>query len=349
MTMDPNATVFVPSTLKTLDANATVFVPAHRKTLNSNARVFVPSSKRIDIKWCSGNLGSRAHTIANRRLLIPDIFQGRIQNMYSCERTLPNCLNRFFGSTISDFDILCHQEVFMKKNTQSGIEDDMFDTFGLFNVASKQTGHIWSCHYKNLQTHQLFHGTTVAWNKNKFRKAGFVRGTGHLENRSTSWIILESLVNQTIQIVVSSMHFYIDETKNKEMWNDLQTDIKRLKNAGHQWIFVAGDFNKNYTETLSRDTSVNLVGDGSFTNYNVTFYDSTHHPSEMLENTYALSPTETKSTVDFQFVVGDNASVLSSVLHQWKQPNGLLEFKKENEMFCDYDHFPITSTIRLSF
>ena len=349
MTMDPNATVFVPSTLKTLDANATVFVPAHRKTLNSNARVFVPSSKRIDIKWCSGNLGSRAHTIANRRLLIPDIFQGRIQNMYSCERTLPNCLNRFFGSTISDFDILCHQEVFMKKNTQSGIEDDMFDTFGLFNVASKQTGHIWSCHYKNLQTHQLFHGTTVAWNKNKFRKAGFVRGTGHLENRSTSWIILESLVNQTIQIVVSSMHFYIDETKNKEMWNDLQTDIKRLKNAGHQWIFVAGDFNKNYTEILSKDTSVNLVGDGSFTNYNVTFRDSTHHPSEMLENTYVLSPTETKSTVDFQFVVGDNASVLSSVLHQWKQPDGLLEFKEENEMFCDYDHFPITSTIRLSF
>lgn len=322
--------------------------------------------KTIDINLCSGNIGSRAHEIAQNGYLSNDKWRTRIQNYVFLDRTLGNCLPRTFGSAISKYDILCHQEVAMPRGTARGLTDDIFDHFGDFDYVSKHTGHVWmfrkspGCHDI---PEQVFHGTTVGWNRNKFKKVGFVLGTGLVKRRSTSWIILESLVVKGLRIVVSSVHLPVDDGQsrnNEDMWKSLKRDITSLRQGGYQWIFVAGDFNKNYASTLSKESSLNLVGNGVIdTNVNVSYYDTIHHPDELKlnggqeENCYSMFPTLTSSVVDFQFVAGDNVSVLSETIHQGVSPvnlrKGLLIFDYRNDMIRDYDHSPISSTIRLDF
>ena len=322
--------------------------------------------KTIDINLCSANLGSRAHEVAQVGYLSGDKWKTRIQNYVCLDRTLENCLPRTFGSVISKYDILCHQEVAMPRGTARGLTDDIFDHFGDFDYVSKHTGHVWmirkspGCHD---MAEQVFHGTTVGWNRKKFKKVGFVLGTELVERRSTSWIILESLVVKYLQIVVSSVHLPVDDgksRKNKDMWRALKRDITSLRQKGYLWIFVAGDFNKNYAATLSKESSLNLVGSGVIdTNVNVSYYDTTHHPDELKlnggqeENCYAIFPTLTSSAVDFQFVAGDNVSVLSGTIYQKVSPRnlrkGLLTFDYRYDMIRDYDHSPILSTIRLDF
>ena len=409
MNVNPLVAPPVPSTLnptRTLNPNAKEYSPFPSSTMTVPPPVAPPVDTPIEINWLSANLGARAHTFASHRVKTGNIFEGRIQNLFSSLRTLDSCLSRTFRpEQIDRFDILCHQEVFMEKDTDSGV-GNWVGKYGQFDVASKQTGHTWACHHMDLQKvpqyvldnpkdyqtvqpptpppsptttiprtlnpnakefvpsydwdnnvtkFQLFHGTTVAWNREKFSKVDFVIGTGKLKERSTSWVILESSVNPAIQIAVTSIHAYVDGHKNSKLWADLQTDINKLKSKGYPWILVAGDFNKDYTTDLSADTSVNLVGGGSSrkTNYNASFYDSTHHPSANIKNTYAHSPTKTENAVDFQFVVGKNVEVSSHTHHEHvfsKHTNTdtLLKFNTREEMVSDYDHCPISSRIILS-
>tara|TARA_B100000929_G_scaffold10489_1_gene8790 strand:- start:6198 stop:7196 length:999 start_codon:yes stop_codon:yes gene_type:complete len=308
----------------------------------------------MEIALYSANVGSRAHEVAQYEIKSTDSWKTRVQNNFTQFRTLENVLPKTLGNNISKYDILCHQEVAMPKGTSHGIEDNYFNHFGDFDFVSKETGYVWMIRPATLGHHpkpeKVFHGTTVGWNRNKFKKVGTELGTGYVGKRSTSWIILESRDVKGVRIVVSSVHLPVDNgksKKNEDMWKEICSDIVNLRNKGYRWIFVAGDFNKNYANNI-KQKSFNLVDTSNlYTNVNVSYYDETYHPSESKVNCYKKSTQTTYDTIDFQFVSGNKVSVTSCFVHQIFSPiewGLLLPFNLQNEMIRDYDHIPISST-----